>query len=57
MSTIALKGKNFMVQEKKSILRQVEDAYKENQTEIVCGVLMLSGNTAGVMRLYNILKK
>ena len=57
MSTIALKGKNYMVQEKKSILSQMAEAYKENRTEIVCGILMLSGNTYGAMRLYNMLKK
>lgn len=57
MSTIAIRGKNFMAQERKSILRQLADAYKENQAEVVCGLLMMSGNTAEAMRLYRMLKK
>lgn len=57
MSTIALKGKNFMAQEKKSIFRQLADAYQENRAEIVCGTLMLSGDTVGAMKAYSMLKK
>lgn len=57
MSTIALKGRNYMVQERKSILSRFADIYKENRAEIVCGTLMLSGNTAGAMKLYSMLKK
>lgn len=57
MSTIALEGKGFMGLEKKSVLRQLADIYKENRAEIVCGTLMLSGNTAGATRLYGMLKK
>ena len=57
MSTIALKGKTFMVQEKKSILSQMAEAFKKNQAEIMCGILMLSGNTYGAMKLYTMLKK
>lgn len=58
MSTIALKGKSYMKNsQKESIFKEIVEAYKESQAEVICGVLGVSGNPAAALRMYQILNK
>ena len=58
MSTIALKGKYFMIgAKKKSVFKEFVEAYRENQAEVICGVLGVSGNPSAALRMYQLLSK
>ena len=58
MSTIALKGKYFMKgSQKKSVFKEFVEAYRENQAEVICGVLGVSGNPSAALRMYQLLSK
>lgn len=58
MSTIALKRKYFTKgNQKKSIFKEFVEAYRENQVEVICGVLGVSGNPSAALRMYQMLNK
>lgn len=58
MTTIALKAKyQTEVQKKESIFRQIVNAYREYQAEIICGMLSMCGDGAAAIRMYQLLKK
>lgn len=58
MSTIALKGKNYTGNRKEhGIFKEIVKAFRENQAEIVCGLLAQSGNVTEAAKLYQMMKK
>lgn len=63
MSTIALQTRNFNEKnmrnhEKKSLFRRFMEYYRENSAEIMCGLLLFSGDSHGyAYETYRLLKK
>ena len=58
MSTIALKGKNYVRNHRGySLFREIARAYRENQAEIICGILGQCGDAAAAVKMYMMLKK